>query len=184
MRIPGIILCAAVLGITVPSIGVASGVYKWVDKNGKVHYSQHAPAKDGVTKLKTPPQRPDGADSEPGYSQGESVRGPDGKCLTIKCRADEMEAARLKRYREYDRQRAENQRHIQKKSNSTQPLISDAYMNGVRTQCLHGRCGSSTRNCDDMAVLRQCALTLKLKQDIQIEKYRKGVIDRDGYPRY
>lgn len=145
--------------MVLPLRAVASGVYKWVDDQGKVHYSEQAPATgDNVTLRTAPPS----TNKEPELSQGESVRGADGNCLTIKCVADEMEQSRLQREAEYAKQRAINdsQARPQKPVGAAElpsqgSLYSDEYM---RTQCLHGQCaGVSWRDCDDVQKLRQCA---------------------------
>lgn len=149
------LLCAMVVPLQVG----ASGVYKWVDEQGKVHYSEHAPSSGGKAKMRVAPPS---TNNEPEVSQGESVRGADGNCATIKCMADEMEQSRLQREAEYARQRAlnESQARPQKRVNAGElppqgPLYSDEYM---RTQCLHGQCaGVSGRDCDDVQKLRQCA---------------------------
>lgn len=150
-----VLLVAMVLPLQV----AASGVYKWVDDQGKVHYSEQAPATgDNVTLRTAPPS----TNKEPELSQGESVRDADGNCLTIKCVADEMEQSRLQREAEYAKQRAINdsQARPQKRVGAaelppTGSLYSDEYM---RTQCLHGQCaGVSWRDCDDVQKLRQCA---------------------------
>ena len=150
-----VLLCALVWSLP----AAASGVYKWVDAQGKVHYSERAPSSGDNVPIRTAPPS---SNSEPELSQGESVRGADGNCLTIKCVADEMEQSRLQREAEYAKQRAINDSHARppKRAAATElppqgPLYSDEYM---RTQCLHGQCaGVSRRDCDDVQKLRQCA---------------------------
>lgn len=150
-----LLLVAMVLPLQV----AASGVYKWVDDQGKVHYSEQAPATGDNATLRTAPPS---TNKEPELSQGESVRDADGNCLTIKCVADEMEQSRLQREAGYAKQRAINdsQARPQKPVGTaelppTGSLYSDEYM---RTQCLHGQCaGVSWRDCDDVQKLRQCA---------------------------
>lgn len=145
--------------LVLPLPAAASGVYKWVDEQGKVHYSQQAPSSGDNVPIRTPPPS---TNNEPDLSQGESVRGADGNCLTIKCVADEMEQSRLQREAEYAKQRAVNdsQARPPKQAGAAElppqgPLYGDEYM---RTQCLHGQCsGLSRRDCDDVQKLRQCA---------------------------
>lgn len=164
-------IVALCLAITIPSVSLAASVYKWVDKNGKVYYSESPPPKGETSKVKIPPPS---ANDEPVISQGMSVRDPDGKCLTIKCIADEMETSRLARERSYVKQRAENERVMQPKTESApqwppqDPLYSDGYM---RTQCLHGQCGSDTRDCEDINKLRECAAMQRAQRDFYQENH-------------
>lgn len=159
-----------VWAMTLPLQAAAAGVYKWVDEKGKVHYSERAPSGGDNAKVRTAPPS---ANSEPEVPQGESVRGADGKCLTIKCMADEMEQSRLQREAEYARQRAinESQARPQKKTTAAGPgalppqgtLYTDEYM---RTQCLHGQCpGLSSHQCEDVQKLRQCAMSQQAKRE-------------------
>lgn len=174
--------------VFVPIVVAAAGVYRWVDDNGKVHYTQTPPSTGDTTKIKAPPA---GSDDAPPVSPSDSVRGADGNCLTIKCMADEMESARLQREGDYARQRAENERHLQKKQVQTEPqrqagppgsLYSDEHM---RTQCLHGQCGSDTRDCDNVQRLRECAATQAAqRQHYQERKHSGGGIDAYGNRRY
>ena len=163
-----ILLCALVWSLPAG----AAGVYKWVDAQGNVHYSERAPSSGDNVPIRTAPA---GTDNEPELSQGESVRGADGNCLTIKCVADDMEQSRLQREAEYAKQRAINDKEAQPKKHAGAaelppqgPLYGDEYM---RTQCLHGQCsGLSRRDCDDVQKLRQCG---RFKQGLREDYQRR-----------
>lgn len=142
------------LGASIPYLAVAAGVYKWVDKDGKVYYSQTAPREKASSKVKTQ-AAPSGAESQ--LPQGESIRGDDGECLTIKCMADEMETDRLKREGEYAKRHAENENAAKKKPQDGSPnsTVSAGEKDQLRKLCLNGSIGPSTRDCDDIDKLRR-----------------------------
>jgi len=142
--------------LIVPWSGMAAGLYKWVDKDGKVHYSE-TPRSDGESSSLKVQEAP--SDTEPPLNQGESVRGPDGNCLTVKCMADEMESDRLQREDAYARQRAENERAARKRTPSApkEAPIAESEKDWLRNQCLNGSLGPSTRDCDDYEKLREYA---------------------------
>lgn len=145
----GLISCIALY----PSGLIAGKVYKRVDKDGRVFYSQ-IPPREGASSQVTTQAPP--SDDGTQLPQGESIRGTNGECLTIKCVADEMEADRLKREGEYARRRAENENAAKKKpqNGSSNPTASPGEKNYLRQLCLNGSIGPSTRDCDDIDKLR------------------------------
>lgn len=155
---------AIVVGFTiaVSTSAVAEKVYRWVDQDGKVHYSQTAPGA-GATSEKaitttTPPSAANAPDPE---AEPEPERDERGQCLTIKCMADQMEADRLQRERGYAEQRAKNERALQKKSETAAsktpagPLTE--HDKQLQHNCKRGLFyGTNTRiDCDDVNALRK-----------------------------
>lgn len=135
---------------------LAEKVYRWVDKDGKVHYSQTAPAAgaSGEKEIRTtPPPTPDTAADEP------EERNERGDCLTVKCMADQMEADRLKRERGYAEQRAKNERALKKaevKPSTVPPGPLSEHDKQLQYNCRRGvyYTMNSRVNCDDIAQLR------------------------------
>lgn len=134
----------------------ATDLYRWVDKDGKVHYSQTPPVKAPATEAKVKIRAPHANAGDPAAPQAE--RDAQGNCISIKCLGDQMEADRLAREREYARQIAENERATQKKTSEDKqstPLTSlDEHL---RENCRRGLFyGTSSKvNCDDIATLRE-----------------------------
>ncbi len=146
----GLIFCVALC----PGGLVAGNVYKHVDENGGVYYSQIPPREGEVSRITTPaPPADDGAQ----LPQGESIRGKNGECLTVKCMADEMETDRLKREGEYARRRAENERAVKKKTQDgpSKTAASGISADALQQLCLNGSIGPSTRDCNDVNKLRK-----------------------------
>jgi len=107
-------LTVFVLAAATSPPGMAQKLYKWVDKDGKTHYSQTPPADAAASqsKLNVPKQ-----DSPaPQVELTEDGRDPDGNCKTMKCMADQMEADRLEREQGYATQRWRNERLQEKAS--------------------------------------------------------------------
>ena len=136
---------------------LAEKVYRWVDKDGKVHYSQTAPTSEasGEKEIRTtPPPTPDTAADEP------EERNERGECLTVKCMADQMEADRLKRERGYAEQRAKNERALPKKAEVKPSTVPSGPLSEHDKQLQHNcRRGlyyttNSRINCDDMDQVR------------------------------
>jgi hypothetical protein len=46
-NINSLIFCLLLIGVSLP---VDAGIYKWTDENGKVHYTQRPPPKNGQSK--------------------------------------------------------------------------------------------------------------------------------------
>jgi hypothetical protein len=136
----------------------AGSLYRWVDKEGKVHYSESPPVETPTTETKihvrTPAGTPD--DSEIPKSDYDA----NGNCATIKCMADQMEAERLERERGYARQRQENEQAAtsEKQKSASRVIDSAAGLRDekLRTQCLNGvYYGANSKvNCNDAAALR------------------------------
>lgn len=139
------------------SVGVcnAAGVYKWVDDTGKVQYSETPPAQRESEQMNYVPS----SGASESLPQGESLRGADGQCLTVKCMADEMEAARLQRERDYARQRAENERAAHqtarpvKSKEKSQSALDDHLRENCRRGLFYG--ADSHVSCDDIVALRK-----------------------------
>ncbi len=152
-------LCWSVVFAVVASNGaLADKVYRWVDQDGKVHYSQTKPDA-AVTNERsfatTPAPTPDATpESQPERNQR-------GECLTIKCMADEMEADRLKRERGYAAQRAKNEQALKKKAETkaapkTAAVPLNEHDKELQHNCKRGLYyGTNTKiNCDDMDAVR------------------------------
>lgn len=151
------VLCLAVL---FPGILAAAGVHKWVDKDGKVHYSQAAPKEKPSTESQVRVSRPpSGSD----VSEPQPERGENDECLTIKCMADQMEADRLERERGYAQRRAENERAARKKpADGTKMGVGSKSHDTPLDEHLRENCrkglyyGSTSKvDCNDVAKLRQ-----------------------------
>lgn len=156
---------------------VAANLYKWVDKDGKVHYSQTrsatAPASEAKIELRTPSGPNNTNNSTP-----QAERDASGNCLTVKCLADQMESERLAREHEYARQIAENERAGKKNKNikeSKSPAAATGLDEHLRENCRRGLYyGASSRvNCDDIAALRDAWRS----HQMGIERGR-GVLER------
>jgi len=62
------LICLSILmSLTFATLAQA-GMYKWVDKDGHVHYSQKPPADSNYEKLNIKPQQPSSTSSGPTYS--------------------------------------------------------------------------------------------------------------------
>ena len=94
------ITCAAAMFI-LPLMVAAESIHKWVDKDGKVHYSQTRPKDTDATKVKVDPPPP--ADAEPPMVNGERI------CLSYECYAIKLNQERVERERGYAKARAENE---------------------------------------------------------------------------
>ncbi len=146
----GLIFCA----VLYPGGLIAGKVYKRVDKDGKVFYSQVPPREGASSQITTQAPPSDDGSQLP---QGESIRGTNGECLTIKCMADEMETDRLKREGEYAKRRAENEKAAKKKLQDGPPksAASGIDVDSLQKLCLNGSIGPSTRDCNDVNKLRK-----------------------------
>lgn len=131
------------------SVVAADSLYRWVDRNGEVHYSQTAPLETPATETRIKIQK----SSAPAKPQAE--RDDNGNCLTIGCLADQMEADRLAREREYARQIAEHQRAARRET--TEPAATNPLDDHLRENCRNGLFygPSSKVDCDDIAGLRK-----------------------------
>lgn len=159
----------------------AEKIYRWVDQNGKVHYSQTKPdtattsERSLVTDPAPTPQAAPALEPEPERNQR-------GECLTVKCMADEMEADRLKRERGYAEQRAKNERALQKKSETSAPKTPSVPLSEHDKQLQHN-CkrglyyGSNSKiNCDDMDAVRK-----EWKNHYEREMAQRDYQRRHGY---
>lgn len=148
-RAPLLVVLATLL---FPGLLVAAGLYKWIDKDGKVHYSSTPPseAPRTETRLSVP-----NAPADVPLPQAE--RDDSGNCQTVKCMADQMEADRLARERGYAQRRAENERATRKPVATTQPQVSTPIDQHLQENCRNGLFyGPSSRvDCNDIATLRQ-----------------------------
>lgn len=144
--------------IAVSTSAVAEKVYRWVDQDGKVHYSQTAPGAGATSEKAITTTAPPRADSA---TEPEPERNERGECLTVKCMADQMEADRLKRERGYAEQRAKNERALQKKPGTgwppKPPTTLSARDKELQHNCRRGLFyGSNSKiDCDDMDALRR-----------------------------
>lgn len=151
-----VVVTAATMFTCMAIAAVAANVHRWVDKDGKVHYSQippvTAPADEAKLKIQTPSALSAGEAAGP-----QAERDAQGVCLTMKCVADDMEADRLERERGYAERIAENERAGRKKTESKQPTIPNPLDEHLQANCRNGLFyGSSSKvNCDDIATLRQ-----------------------------
>ena len=145
------IICLSVL---TSSIAIAAGPYKWVDKDGKIHYTDVPPTQGDASRVKVPAANP--SPESPSEDQT-SDRDAKGNCRTMKCLADEMEATRLQREKDYDRQRAENERYAKQKSNPPH-YVNGRDLETMIQQCRSGACGTDTRNCEDRTYLLACSI--------------------------
>ncbi len=130
-------------------------MYRWVDKDGKVHYSETAPldtpAAENKIDVKTPSATADDATAP------KAKRDRAGNCVTIKCTADQMEADRLAREREYARRIAENERAGDKKPATDRQAAKDRALDEhLRESCLNGVYygGDFRVDCNDIDTLR------------------------------
>lgn len=150
----------------------AAELYRWVDKDGKVHYSQTRPAEAPTTqtKIKVPDTKA-GSDGD-GMPPGD--RDEHGNCVSIKCMADQMEADRLERERGYARQKAENERAAKVPPSVSKPSSPPNPRDELlREQCRSGihYGGNSHPNCDDTATLEK-----------EYSKWQKS--NKEGYDEY
>lgn len=160
----------------------AEKIYRWVDQNGKVHYSQTKPDTAATSErsfVADPAPTPEAAPAEP-----EPERNQRGECLTIQCMADDMEAERLKRERGYAEQRAKNERVLQKKT-ETKTLKTPSTPISEHDKQLQHNCkrglyyGTNSKiDCDDMGAVRA-----EWKKHYDREMSRRDYQQRHGYPR-
>ena len=151
------VFCIAVLIIVALAVDAAhaGGVYKWTDKDGKTRYSETPPPDAAYSKME-PASHSGSGESE--LPQGESIRGPDGKCLTLKCVADEMEADRHQRARDRAERDAELRRQATTKPTAAAPKSHMPPLRGddqVRNDCRMGLQGPNATDCDDATRLRR-----------------------------
>ncbi len=170
------ITCAVAL-LILPMVAAAGGVYKWVDKDGKVHYSQTRPKETDASALKVSPPPP--ADAAAPSSGGAS------KCLSYECYAEMLKQDRLERERRYAQARAERDREFERErrqrgttapSASSGGSISDEYL---RSLCRGGGQNATKTDCNDTAKLRRQFRELQEQQKKQYP--RTGIIGNDKY---
>lgn len=150
------VLIGFIIAFASAPAAVADKVYRWVDQDGKVHYSQTAPATAPTSEQElkiSAPATPDAAADVP------EERNERGECLTIKCMADQMEADRLQRERGYAAQRAKNERALKKadaKPSSVPAGPPSEHDKQLQHNCRRGvyYTMNSRVNCDDIAQLR------------------------------
>lgn len=145
-------LLAVLVTFVFPSLLVAAGLYKWVDKDGKVHYSSTPPSEAPRTETRLSVPNAPADVPAPQADHDDS-----GNCQTVKCMADQMEADRLARERKYAERRAENERAARKPAATAQPQVSTPVDQHLQENCRKGLFyGSSSRvDCNDLATLRQ-----------------------------
>jgi len=182
MRAYQLIVFAWLAGMASPA-AFAEKIYRWVDQNGKVHYSQMKPdtAATGERSFVTDPApTPEAAPA----SESEPERNKRGECLTIQCMADDMEAERLKRERGYAEQRARNERALQKKTatsaSKTPSTPVSEHDKELQYNCKRGLYyGTNSKiNCDDMDAVRA-----EWKKHYDREMAQRDYQRRHGYPR-
>jgi hypothetical protein len=123
----------------------AGGVVRWVDKDGKVHYSETPPSEAPAAESRIEVHNAGSTADEPAAP---SAQGKSRDCATIKCLGDQMEADRLQREREYERQR-EKAAKAEKADKR-----HDRYDDVMRQNCLN--MGASTKtNCNDKKEVRK-----------------------------
>ena len=91
-------------------------------------------------------------------AEAQAERDDKGNCLTMKCLADQMEADRLAREREYARRISENERAARQKTpDGKHATAGNPLDEHLRENCRNGLYyGTSSKvDCDDIATLRK-----------------------------
>lgn len=153
-----VLLLIVMLWWSMPT-ATAGSLYRWVDKDGKVHYSEKPPAEapKAESKVHITNPAPSRAEESVVFEDGRDEK---GNCVTMKCLADQMESDRLARERGYAQKRADNERAAaahKKPQGGAQPSPPTALDDHLRENCKNGvyYSGNYRTNCDDIAELRR-----------------------------
>lgn len=154
------ILVMVAIGFALPFAAHAAKLYKWVDSNGKIHYSEIAPA-PGATNVEVVPVPP----APP--SSGEK-----GTCVSHECYAKQLERDRIEREKGYAKMHAEQERHERqvraRKVAEAAAEKRSADDEELHRLCIHGHMGfADLRDCENPKKLRAAGKRLQAKQERQ-----------------